>query len=44
MAQNKLYAEIFSEDVYGEKYYLIDNGNKTWIIPEKNMKYGFGIL
>lgn len=35
MAQNKLYAEIFSEDVYGEKYYLIDNGNKTWIIPEK---------
>ena len=44
MAQNKLYAEIFSEDVYGEKYYLIDNGNKIWIIPEKNMKYGFGIL
>lgn len=44
MTQNKLYAEIFSEDVYGEKYYLIDNGNKIWIIPEKNMKYGFGIL
>jgi hypothetical protein len=40
--------DLFSQDLFEGKgntqYCVIDNGKKTWIVPVKNMKYGFGIL
>lgn len=43
MFKQEVFNEIFEENSSGEKYYIIDNGYKIWIIPDKNMKKGYGI-
>ena len=43
MFETEVFDEIFYRDTSGEKYYMIDNGYKVWIIPDKNMKQGYGI-
>lgn len=43
MFKQEVFDEIFEENPLGEKYYKIDNGYKTWIIPAKNMQMGYGI-
>lgn len=43
MVKDDFFNQIFQENINGHKYFVFDNGKKTWIIPAKNMNKGFGI-
>ena len=43
MVKDDFFNQIFQENINGKKYFVFDNGKKTWIIPTKNMNKGFGI-
>lgn len=43
MFKQDIFDKIFVKKESGEKYYVIDNGYKIWIIPDENMESGYGI-